>query len=89
MIRHRTTVTQATLDMRDEKVQAIVTKMLIVGQVITLLTLMQAMRIISEAQYSEFTAYLRHSLALELHDLPIDTLKFAFVPREDTFRQSA
>src|SRR5947209_12542171 len=91
MIKQRTTVTQATQEIQDEKVRAIVTRMLIVGQVMTLLTLIKEMQIINEAQYNEFTAYLGHSLALELRDLPIDMLKFALVPRGngDTFRQSA
>jgi hypothetical protein len=89
MIRQRTTVTQATTAIRDEKMRAIITRILIVGQMITLLILIKEMQIINEAQYNEFTAYLRHSLALELHDLPIDMLKFALEPRGETFRQSA
>lgn len=91
MIRQRTTVTQATLDIRDEKERFVIMKMLIVGQIITLLTLIKDLQIINEAQYNEFTAYLGHSLALELCDLPIDILKFALAPRgwRDTFRQSA
>jgi hypothetical protein len=62
--------------------------MLIVGQMITLLILIKEMQIINEDQYNEFTAYLRHTLALDLRDLPINMLKFALVPRGDTFRQS-
>lgn len=91
MIMQRTTVTQATQGIRDEKVRAIVTRMLIVGQIMTLLILIKEMQIINEVQYNELTTYLGHSLALELRDLPIDIFKFALIPQGngDTFRQSA
>ena len=91
MIKQRMTVTEATQGIRDETVQAIVTRMLIVGQMMTLLTLIKEMQIINEAQYNELTVYLGHSLALELRDLPIDIFKFTLIPRGngDTFRQSA
>jgi hypothetical protein len=89
MLRQRTTVTQATQDIADQRMQAIITRILLVGQIITLLTLIKEMQIINEAQYNELTDYLGHSLVLELHDLPIDMLRFAFVPQRNTFRQSA
>jgi hypothetical protein len=89
MLKRRTTVTQATSYILDEKIRVIITRALIVGQLITLLALIKEMQIINEAQYNEFTSYLRHSLALELHDLPLDMLKFALVPQWNTFRESA
>jgi hypothetical protein len=88
MLQYRTTVTEATSGIRDEKMRGVVRKILIVGQIIVLLMVMKEMRIINEVQYDEFTAYLKHSLSYELHDLPFDMRKFAFVPW-DTFRHSA
>ena len=62
MLVHRTTVARATLNIKDEKMRAVVTNMLIAGQIIALLTLMKDLRILDEAQYDEFTTYLLHSL---------------------------
>ncbi len=61
MLAHRTTVAKATLDIKDEKMRAVVTDMLITGQIIALLTLMRELRMLDEAQYDEFTTYLLHS----------------------------
>ena len=61
MLVHRTTVVKATLDIKDEKMRAVVTDMLITGQIIALLTLMRELRMLDEAQYDEFTTYLLHS----------------------------
>jgi hypothetical protein len=63
MLVHRTTVAKATLEIKDENMRAVVTNMLITGQIIALLTLMKDLRILDEAQYDEFTTYLLHSLA--------------------------
>jgi hypothetical protein len=62
MLAHGTTVAKATLDIKDEKMRAVVTDMLITGQIIALLTLMRELRMLDEAQYDEFTTYLLHSL---------------------------
>jgi len=62
MLVHGTTVAKATLDIKDEKMRAVVTDMLITGQIIALLTLMRELRMLDEAQYDEFTKYLLHSL---------------------------
>ena len=58
MIGYRTTVTNATSDIQDEKVRTMVTKTLIVGQITVSLALMRDMNMLNDAQYSEFTAYL-------------------------------
>jgi hypothetical protein len=68
MLECRTTVTQATSDIGNEKMRTIVTKTLIVGQIITLLTLMKNLRLLDEAQHNEFTSYLMHSLSYRSHD---------------------
>ncbi len=68
MLVHRTTVTNATLNIQDEKMRAVVKNMLITGQMIALLTLMKEMGILDETQYDEFTAYLRHSLTNHPHN---------------------
>ncbi len=67
MLVHRTTVAKATLNIRDEKVRAVVKNTLITGQMIALLTLMQDMGILDETQYDEFTAYLMRSLTYQPH----------------------
>ncbi len=68
MLVHRTTVTNATLNIQDEKMRAIVKNTLITGQMIALLTLMKEMGILDETQYDEFTAYLVHSLTNHPHN---------------------
>jgi hypothetical protein len=68
MLQYHTTVTKATSDIKDESMRSIVSKTLIVGQIITLLTLMKNMRIVNEAQHSEFTTYLMRSLSFQPHD---------------------
>jgi hypothetical protein len=68
MLQHHTTVTKATSDIEDGKLRSIVSKTLIVGQMITLLTLMKSLNILNEAQHQEFTTYLTHSLTLHSHD---------------------
>jgi len=62
MLVHRTTVVKATLGIKDEKMRAVVTNMLITSQIIALLTLMRDLGILDEAQYDEFTTYLLQSL---------------------------
>jgi hypothetical protein len=64
MLRHGTTVADATLNIEDEKMRAIVGDMLIAGQISALLKLMRDMGIVDQAQYDEFTAFLRRSIAL-------------------------
>ena len=68
MLVHRTTVTNATLNIQDEKMRAVVKNALITGQMIALLTLMKEMGILDETQYNEFTAYLMHSLTNHPHN---------------------
>ena len=68
MLQYPTTVTKATSDIADESLRSIVSKTLIVGQIITLLTLMKSMSIVNEAQHNEFTSYLMHSLSFRSHD---------------------
>jgi len=68
MLVHRTTVTNATLNIQDEKMRAVVKNLLITGQMIALLTLMKEMGILDGTQYDEFTAYLRHSLTDHPHN---------------------
>ena len=67
MLVHGTTVAKATSGIKDEKMRAVVTNMLITGQIIALLTLMRELRILDEAQYDEFTTYLLHSLSSQPH----------------------
>jgi hypothetical protein len=67
MLQYPTTVTKATSDIEDEKLRSIVSKTLIVGQIITLLSLMKSMHILNEAQHSEFTSYLMDSLNSQSH----------------------
>lgn len=62
MLLHRTTATDATLDIKDENVRTVVTDALIAGQIMTLLTLMKDLRLLDDAQHSEFTSYLLRSL---------------------------
>ena len=68
MLEYRTTVTKATSDIEDKKVRTIVTKTLIVGQIIALLTLLKNLRILDQAQYHEFKTYLIHSLSAHSYD---------------------
>ena len=68
MLQYPTTVTKATSAIEDESLRSIVSKTLIVGQIIALLTLMKSMSILNEAQHNEFTTYLMHSLSFRSHD---------------------
>ncbi len=68
MLLHRTTATNAALEIQDEKVRAVVTNELITGQIIALLALMRDLHILSETQYDEFTTYLQRSLASQYGD---------------------
>jgi hypothetical protein len=68
MLVHRTTVAQATLNIQDEKVRAIVKNTLITDQMIALLILMKEMGILDKTQYDEFTAYLMQSLTYQLYN---------------------
>jgi len=62
MLTHRTPVSQAILNIQDEKVRAVVKNTLITGQMVALLSLMKELGILDESQYDEFRAYLMHSL---------------------------
>ncbi|GHO88012.1 hypothetical protein [Dictyobacter formicarum] len=62
MLLHRTTASDATLDIKDENVRMVVTDALIAGQIMTLLTLMKDMCLLDEAQHREFTTYLLRTL---------------------------
>jgi len=63
MLLYRTTATDATLNIEDEKVRAVVTNELITDQLIALLTLMKDLRMLNKEQYNEFIAYLLRALA--------------------------
>jgi hypothetical protein len=62
MLQYNTTVMKATSTIQDENRRSVVSKTLIVGQVITLLALMKDMHILHEEQYSEFRTYLLNTL---------------------------
>jgi hypothetical protein len=62
MILHRTNVANATGSIEDEKVRSLVSDMLMTGQIVALLGLLKDLSLLDEAQYNEFTAYLRRSL---------------------------
>jgi hypothetical protein len=68
MLQYPTTVTNATSDIEDGKLRSIVAKTLIVGQIITLLTVLKNLRILTEAQHHEFTTYLMHTLSCQSQD---------------------
>jgi hypothetical protein len=63
MLLYRTTATNATLAIEDEKVRAVVTNELITDQLIALLALMKDLRMLDKEQYDEFIAYLLRALA--------------------------
>lgn len=69
MLLHRTTVTNATLEIQDETVRAVVTNELITGQIIALLALMRDLHILNATQYDEFATYLQRSLASHYGDV--------------------
>jgi hypothetical protein len=62
MLLSGTTATNATLDIKDEKMRTVVNNALISGQITALLRLMRDMRILDDVQCTEFTAYLERSL---------------------------
>jgi hypothetical protein len=68
MLTHRTTVSQATLNIQDENVRTVVKNTLITGQLVALLTLMKEMGMLDETHYDEFRAYLMHSLTYQSHN---------------------
>src|SRR2546430_14907692 len=68
MLQYHTTVTKATSDIEDENLRSIVSKTLIVGQLITLLSLLKSIDILNEAQHNEFTTYLMQTLTVQSHD---------------------
>ena len=59
---HRTTISNATSHIQDEKMRAVVTDMLITEQMIALLTLLKDLHLLNNEQYDEFTSYLWRSL---------------------------
>ncbi len=61
LIEDRTTVTSATSGIQDENVRAVVTRTLIVGQMIALLDVMKDVQILTDAQHYELTAYIMHT----------------------------
>ena len=65
MLTHRTTVSEATFNIQDEHMRAVVKNTLITSQIVALLTLMKEMGILDETQYDEFRAYLMHSLTYQ------------------------
>jgi len=68
MISYRTTVTNATSDIQDEKVRTVVSKTLIVGQITVLLAMMRDMQMLNDVQYNEFVAYLMQTCNYQPHD---------------------
>lgn len=68
MISYRTTVTNATSDIQDEKVRTVVTKTLIVGQITVLLALLRDLHMLDDMQYNEFVAYLMQTCNYLPHD---------------------
>ena len=62
ILTHRTTVSQATLNIQDEHMRAVVKNTLIADQMVALLALMKELGILDSSQYDEFRAYLMHSL---------------------------
>lgn len=62
MLLHRTSATDATLNIKDENVRTIITDALIAGQIITLLTLMRDLSLLDETQHHEFISYVLRSL---------------------------
>lgn len=69
MLLGRMTAACATAAIQDKSVRAIVTNELMTGQIITLLALLRDGDILDEAQYAEFTAYLRRSLISQHTDV--------------------
>jgi chemotaxis protein CheY-P-specific phosphatase CheC len=65
MLTHHTTVSQATFNIQDERMRAVVKNTLMTGQMVALLTLMKEMGILDETHYEEFRAYLMHSLTYQ------------------------
>jgi hypothetical protein len=63
MLVHRATVSRATADIPNDKERTLISRTLIVGQIIALLTLMKEMQIINETQHNEFKVYLMHTLS--------------------------
>jgi len=61
MLVHRTNATNATVAIEDEKVRALVSDMLMTGQIVALLGLLKDLSLLDEGQYKEFTAYLLRS----------------------------
>ncbi len=57
LLRTPMTVAQATANIQDEHVRGIVSKTLIVGQLLSLLSLMEEMDMLSPAQHKELRAY--------------------------------
>ena len=62
MLTHRTTVSEATFNIQDEQMRAVVKNTLITSQIVALLTLMKELGILDETHYEEFRDYLMHSL---------------------------
>ncbi|GER92104.1 hypothetical protein KDW_62660 [Dictyobacter vulcani] len=67
MLLHRTTASDATLEIQDDKVREVVTNELITDQLIALLSLMRDLRMLDKEQYDEFTDYLQRALAAQHH----------------------
>jgi predicted metalloenzyme YecM len=63
MLLYGSTATNATVEIKDEKMRTVINNALISGQIIALLTLMRDLRILDDVQCDEFTAYLERSLA--------------------------
>jgi Pyruvate/2-oxoacid:ferredoxin oxidoreductase gamma subunit len=61
MLLHQTNVTHATRAIEDENVRALVTNMIMTGQIVVLLGLLKDLHLLDEVQYNELTAYLLRS----------------------------
>ncbi|HLG62013.1 MAG TPA: hypothetical protein VKY19_08780 [Ktedonosporobacter sp.] len=85
MLLYRTTVANATADIKDEKVRMVVTSILITGQITALLTLMKDMGFLDKEQYNEFITYLLSSLTAQHDEFIMDLLHvLASLPPTDT-----
>jgi len=85
MLLYHTTATNATADIKDEKVRKVVTNVLITGQIISLLTLMKEMQLLDEGQCNEFITYLLGTLTAQHGQFTIDLLNaFSSLPQIDT-----
>lgn len=71
MLLHQATTADATSNIKDEKMRAAITNVLICGQIISLLGLMRDLHLLDKAQYDEFTTYLLRTLTSRYEDFAV------------------